>query len=87
MLWSSYGPTRYATGIARSTNGKLAGPWEQQPEPIWIDDGGHPMMFSTFDGRLVMVIHQPNREVERARFFEMEDLGSTLRIKEEINPF
>jgi len=87
MLWSSYGPQRYATGIARSTSGKLVGPWEQQPEPLWIDDGGHPMLFKTFDGRLTMVIHQPNRRVERARFFEMEDLGSTLRIKEEINPF
>jgi len=87
MLWSSYGPQKYATGIARSLSGKLAGPWEQQTDPVWINDGGHPMLFHTFDGRLVMVIHQPNREVERARFFEMEDLGNTLRIKAEMNPF
>jgi hypothetical protein len=45
------------------------------------------MLFNTFDGRLAMVIHQPNRRVERARFFEIEDLGHTLRIKEEISPF
>ncbi len=87
MLWSSYGPKKYATGIARSTSGKLEGPWKQQAEPIWLDDGGHPMLFNTFDGRLVMVIHQPNRKVERARFFEMEDMGTTLRIKGELNPF
>ena len=86
MLWSSYGPNKYATGIARSVSGTLAGPWEQQAEPIWQEDGGHPMLFKTFDGRLAMVLHQPNRTVERARFFEMEDLGNTLRIKEEINP-
>ncbi|MEO7702991.1 MAG: glycoside hydrolase family 43 protein [Opitutus sp.] len=84
MLWSSYGPTKYAVGIARSKSGSVMGPWEQLPEPLWSDDGGHPMLFETFDGRLVMTIHQPNRRVERARFFEVEDLGDTLRIKGEV---
>jgi arabinan endo-1,5-alpha-L-arabinosidase len=42
------------------------------------------MLFSAFDGRLVMVIHQPNRKVERARFFEVEELGDTLRLKGEL---
>ena len=35
----------------------------------------------------MMAIHQPNRRVERARFFEMEDTGDTLRIKREITDF
>ena len=84
MLWSSYGPTKYATGVAVSTSGKVAGPWVQQQEPLWVDDGGHPMLFTAFDGRLVMTIHQPNRRVERARFFEVEDTGETIRIVGEI---
>jgi hypothetical protein len=84
MLWSSYGPAKYAVGVARSESGSVFGPWVQEPDPIWVDDGGHPMLFETFDGRLVMVIHQPNRRVERARFFEMEDLGHTLRVASEI---
>jgi len=84
MLWSSYGPAKYATGIAVSSSGKVSGPWKQQQETLWLDDGGHPMLFNTFDGRLVMVLHQPNRRVERARFFEMEDTGDTVRIKREI---
>jgi arabinan endo-1,5-alpha-L-arabinosidase len=87
MLWSSYGPTKYATGIAVSTSGKVGGPWEQQPETLWLEDGGHPMLFNTFDGRLVMTLHQPNRRVERARFFEMEDTGDTIRIRREIADF
>ncbi len=87
MLWSSYGPAKYATGLAVSKTGLLAGPWEQQSDPLWLDDGGHPMLFNTFDGRLVMVLHQPNRRVERARFFEMEDTGDSLRIKKEITDF
>lgn len=87
MLWSSYGPTKYATGIAVSNSGKLIGPWEQQESTLWLDDGGHPMLFTTFDGRLVMTLHQPNRRVERARFFEMEDTGDTIRIRREITDF
>ena len=87
MLWSSYGPQKYATGLAVSESGKLSGPWIQKAEPLYTGDGGHPMLFETFDGRLVMVIHQPNRRVERARFFEMEDTGDALRIKREITSF
>ena len=84
MLWSSYGPAKYATGQATSQSGTLAGPWVQEAEPLWLDDGGHPMLFRTFDGRLVMALHQPNRRVERARFFEMDDSGDLLKIVREI---
>ncbi len=84
MLWSSYGPAKYAVGQAASTSGTLAGPWVQDAEPLWTDDGGHPMLFTTFEGRLVMAIHQPNRRVERARFFEMDDSGDRLTIVREI---
>lgn len=87
MLWSSYGPSKYATGVAISKTGRLIGPWEQQEELLWQDDGGHPMLFTTFDGRLVMTLHQPNRRVERARFFEMEEAGNTIRIRREISDF
>jgi hypothetical protein len=83
MLWSSYGPRKYATGVAVSASGRLSGPWIQQPEPLFDDDGGHPMLFRAFDGRLLMAIHQPNRRVERARFFEMDDSGDTLRLVRE----
>ena len=84
MLWSSYGTRKYATGVAVSTSGRIAGPWVQQAEPVWTDDGGHPMLFTTFDGRLVMAIHQPNRRVERARFLEVEDTGDSIRVVGEI---
>ena len=46
---------------------------------------GITVLVETFGGRLVMVIHQPNRKVERARFFEVEDVGNTLRIKRELS--
>ena len=84
MLWSSYGPRKYATGVALSASGTLAGPWIQQKEPLWEDDGGHPMLFRAFDGRLLMAIHQPNRRIERARFFEMDDSGDSVRLVREV---
>jgi hypothetical protein len=84
MLWSSYGPRKYATGVAVSASGRVAGPWVQQKELLWEDDGGHPMLFRAFDGRLLMTIHQPNRRVERARFFEMDDSGDTVRLVREL---
>jgi hypothetical protein len=84
MIWSSGGYTGYTTGIAISDSGKLAGPWRQQPEPIYAKDGGHGMLFTTFDGRLMLVLHSPNGPGARPRLFEMEDTGQTLRIVREF---
>jgi beta-xylosidase len=82
MPWSSGGEKGYTTGIAISDSGKLAGPWRQQAEPIFGADGGHPMLFKRSDGQLMMVLHQPNKGgQERAKLFEMEDTGETLKIK------
>lgn len=85
MLWSSFSETGYTVGLAVSESGKLAGPWVQQPEPVYRDDGGHPMLFRTFEGQLMMSLHSPNSGPnQRIHFFEMEDTGETLRI---IRPF
>jgi arabinan endo-1,5-alpha-L-arabinosidase len=82
MLWSSGSSTGYAVGIAKSKSGKLVGPWEQQAEPLFAQDGGHPMLFHRLDGQLMMVLHQPNKTPnEREHFFEVEDEGDTLRLK------
>jgi hypothetical protein len=43
------------------------------------------MIFTRFDGQLMLVLHQPNDAGrERARLFELEDTGDTLRI---VSPF
>ena len=82
MIWWSFGKGGYTVGVAASTSGKLRGPWVQQAEPVYASDGGHGMIFKRFDGQLMMVLHQPNgRGLERARLFELEDTGETLKIK------
>ena len=81
MVWSSFSNTGYTTGVAVSDSGKLAGPWKQQVEPVFSADGGHAMIFKRLDGQLMMVLHSPNKQVERAKLFEMEDTGETLKIR------
>lgn len=67
--------------MAVSTSGKLRGPWQQQIEPLYANDGGHAMIFKRFDGQLMLALHQPNKSgAERARLFELEDTGDTLKI-------
>ncbi len=99
MLWSTVSHEGYCVGIARSDNGRIDGNWSQEltrvcSKAFFIDsrkayDGGHPMLFTTLDGRLMMAIHTPNsskeeggkRVFEHAVFYEMEEKCDTLRIE------
>lgn len=86
MIWSSFQHDSYTVGIAESVTGKVQGPWKQQQEPLFTHNGGHGMLFHTFDGRFCMVLHAPNSPggKERAHIYEIEDCGNTLRIKKEL---
>ncbi len=81
MLWSSFGAGSYTMGLARSLSGRVEGPWEQVAEPLWAADGGHGMLFRTFDGRLWMTFHTPNRTPdERARFVEVCETADGIAV-------
>ena len=82
MLWSSWQKNnKYAQGLAVSQSGRLEGPWFQK-DPLLTDDSGHGMIFKTFDGRLMLVVHQPTMSPDsRARLHELEDTGDGLRVK------
>ncbi len=84
MIWASYGEGGYTEGVAFSESGRLAGLWIQQSDPLYSDDGGHGMLFETFDGKLMMVLHAPNNRNSRPHIFEMEDTGDALKIKREL---
>ena len=88
MLWSSYNRKGYVQTIARSQSGTLQGPWEQL-EPLVYGDSGHGMLFDTFDGKLMLVLHQPFRmPLSRAKLYEMEDIGDTfgvVRAREDLH--
>jgi beta-xylosidase len=83
MLWASYeknslGFDSYVETVARSKTGELKGPWEQLP-PLVRNDSGHGMLFRTFAGQLMLVLHQPFTGAH-GKIYEMEDLGDSLRV-------
>jgi beta-xylosidase len=88
MLWSSYehlneedGESHYVQTVARSVSGELKGPWVQL-DPLVKQDSGHGMLFRTFDGQLMMVLHRPFKRA-RGKLYEMRDLGDHLQVVKE----
>lgn len=79
MLWSSYENGVYVQTQARSTGGDLPGPWLQLP-PLIKGDSGHGMLFRTFEGTLMMVLHRPFGRNARGKLYEMEDRGDHLAV-------
>ena len=86
MIWSSFSNGNYAIGIAESVSGSVLGPWKQQDKPLFEKNGGHGMIFKTFDGKLCLVLHQPNGPTgcERPHVYELIDTGNSLKLKNEL---
>lgn len=81
MLWSSFGAGGYTVGVARSASGEILGPWEQLPKPLYAGDGGHCMVFRTFDGQLRLALHRPNETPhERPLFIPLRESESSIEI-------
>jgi beta-xylosidase len=81
MLWSTTGYEGYAMGYAVSENGNILGPWQQSPAPIYSKDGGHGMLFHTFDGKLMMTLHKPNNSPnERPMWIEVAEVDGKLVV-------
>jgi hypothetical protein len=88
MLWSTYEKNvaaqdgaisgGYVQTYAVSKSGDVQGPWEQH-RPLVRDDSGHGMLFHTFDGELMMILHRPF-ENARGKLYEMQLLGHELRV-------
>lgn len=83
MIWSSFGENGYKIAQVVSESGSIKGPWEHLNQLIFKENGGHGMLFKTFDGKLMISLHQPNMRLkERPQLFEIEDHGDYLSIKE-----
>ena len=85
MIWSTFvSASGYCVLVTESQSGGINGPWINQ-KPIYKENGGHGMIFQSFDGRLMMALHQPNtRARERLHLFEVDDTGQTLEVKGEV---
>lgn len=81
MLWASFVNGKYAQGVARSVSGKLEGPWEHEAEQLYDQDGGHGMLFRTWEGQLMLTVHGPNQTPhERPIFLPVQEQGDRLQI-------
>jgi beta-xylosidase len=79
MIWSSFSKTGYVLAQAKSKSGTILGPWEHADKPIFSNDGGHGMIFRSFEGTLLVSIHAPNKPVdERAKFLLVRENAGWL---------
>jgi arabinan endo-1,5-alpha-L-arabinosidase len=84
MLWSSFGDHGYAMGISHSESGSITGPWSHEPEPLVAQDGGHGMIFRSFEGRLYLTYHQPNtKPLERPVLVPIREQDNSLSIEKD----
>lgn len=80
MLWATYQPrddgSDYVETMAVSHSGRLTGPWEQH-DTLVHGNAGHGMLFDTFDGRTMLVLHRgmgtPRVRAELHEVVEAED--------------
>jgi len=77
-LWSSYDDKGYVESQAVSKSGKITGPWEQLP-PLLYQDSGHGMIFDTFEGARMLIVHRPFRNA-RGKLYEVRDAGDRFEI-------
>ena len=84
MLWSTWGKERYSIGVAYSASGSVKGPWIQEPAPLFSDNGGHGMLFRTFEGDLKLCMHWVDERDEfpgrRPVIRDVDDSGDRLTI-------
>lgn len=86
MLWSSWGKERYVQGIAYSESGTIAGPWVQEKDPFLSNNSGHGMLFRTFDGKLIFLVHHAEENGPRKpQYWNVDDSGDKLVLGTQIN--
>ncbi|MFV0342409.1 MAG: glycoside hydrolase family 43 protein [Anaerocolumna sp.] len=81
MLWSSHSKDGYAEAIAISEAGNIEGPWKHAEELLYTKDGGHGMIFQTFEGKLLLALHTPNHTLEeRPIFLPLEEREQMIYV-------
>ena len=85
MLWSTWGDGRYLQGICYSQSGTIAGPWVQEEKPFLGNNSGHGMLFRTFEGKLMYVVHHVEGNGPRKpQYWNVDDSGDKLVLGERI---
>ena len=66
----------------KSDNGEIDGNWIAQPL-LFEEDGGHGMLFKTFEGELRFVFHTPNGPagLERAAIYNIKEKDGSIVLE------
>ena len=87
MLWSTWGKERYLQAVCYSESGTIAGPWVQEPEPFLANNSGHGMLFRTFEGKLVYIVHHAEGDGPRKpQMWNVDDSGDKLKLLNRFQP-
>jgi hypothetical protein len=85
MIWSSWKGDDYVLMAAYSPSGKLKGPWVQDDELLFEKNGGHGMLFRTFEGQQMLSMHyvDPSKKGSgrKPMFIEVDTSGDKLIFK------
>jgi hypothetical protein len=69
MLWSSTRDNVYC--VLKAYADSVTGEWKHEERPVFSVDGGHCMIFYSFEGRKKLALHYPNEcPHERALFLD-----------------
>ncbi|MBR5834612.1 MAG: family 43 glycosylhydrolase [Bacteroidales bacterium] len=85
MLWSGWGDERYLQLVCYSESGTIAGPWVQEPKPFLGNNSGHGMLFRTFEGKLIYLVHHVEGNGPRKpQYWNVDDSGDKLVLLDQI---
>ena len=76
MIWSSFDKNGYVEAVAYSKDGTVNGEWAHCEKTMSAVNGGHGMIFKSFEGKLNFVMHYPNEPygAERAQITEIKEI-------------
>lgn len=82
MIWSSFSKHQYCEALSYSDNGSIFGKWTHDERMLFENDGGHGMLFKTYNGELMFIQHMPNDSpYERPCTFKVAEKDDTLYLE------
>ncbi len=60
LIWSSFTDSGYVQAVCRSDNGDITGNFCHDLPLLAEKDGGHGMIFKSFEGKTYLILHRPN---------------------------
>lgn len=79
MIWSSFTDDGYVQAVSYSDNDDISGNWKHDLPLLAEKDGGHGMIFTSFEGELYLILHRPNNNpMERPVLSKIREVDGHL---------